>query len=193
NCWIVVHRSAKEGEHPRIEAVRAVVADPVREPRPGDRGREPCGVRDRPHGHVAAVAVAVNADTLWIERRGGERRVDAGQDVAKVPAPEVPDVRPGKRLTLTEAAARVGQQQGVAARWAPRELPERARYPRPPWRGCGRRQTAPPRRPYRRLLRERRPARTRAAAGYARRRLAAPAASRDRRRSQWRETASLSR
>src|SRR5215472_9480935 len=55
---IVVHRCAEVGDHPGIDVVGTVVAQPVGESRPRDRGLEAVGLSQRPHRHVAAVAPA---------------------------------------------------------------------------------------------------------------------------------------
>ena len=58
---IVINRRSKKGNHPLVNLVYTVVADPVGEAGSGDSGGEAMRLRLRPHRHVPAIAVAANA------------------------------------------------------------------------------------------------------------------------------------
>ena len=108
-------------------------------PAPRHAGLEAVGLRHRPHGHVAAIAAACDAEAL--RRRWALRfldRIDAGQNVAQIAMAESRDIARGERFALSEAAARIGQEQRVAvlelrARDRAREAAEPTAAAGPPW------------------------------------------------------------
>ena len=111
---IVVNRCAEERDHPLVDAILAVVALPVGDAGAGHGGLEAVGLRDGPHGHVAAVAPAGDAEAVGIDGRGVDGGVDARQDVAQIAVAEILDVGAGEGLALAEAAARIWLQDEIA-------------------------------------------------------------------------------
>src|SRR5262249_49945108 len=79
----------------------------------GDGGFEAIGLRDAPHGHVATVAPAGEADAVGVDGRGLKSFIDASQDVLKVAVAEISYVAASKRFALAVAAARVGKKDEV--------------------------------------------------------------------------------
>jgi len=66
---IVVDAGTEERDHPLIDGVFAVVAEPVGDAGAGDSGTETMGLRDIEHGHEAAVAPAGEAFAVLVEGR----------------------------------------------------------------------------------------------------------------------------
>src|SRR5205085_10894003 len=92
----------------------AVVALPVGEPGPGNRGPEPVGLGDRPHGHVTPVTPAANGQALGINGKGSHDLIDPSHDVVQVAVAEVLLVGTSERVALTIAAAWIGIKNKVA-------------------------------------------------------------------------------
>src|SRR6185437_1243493 len=113
---IVVDRIAEIKRHPLVDLVFAVIAEPVSETRADDRRFEAMGLRDSPHGHVAAVAPAGDAETIGINGERGEGGVNAGHYVAKVAAAEILHVGARERFAAAITAARIRQQQEISGR-----------------------------------------------------------------------------
>ena len=65
---IVVDGCAEERNHPLVDVVEAVVAEPVGETSARHCRRETLRLCFGPHGHVAAVTVAANAEAMGIDR-----------------------------------------------------------------------------------------------------------------------------
>jgi hypothetical protein len=92
------------GEHP-----------PVGDAGVDQRGAKPVGLPDGPGGHEAAVAPAGDAQPIGVGDALGDEQVDAGQDVGPfLPADPARDAG-GEGVTVALAAARVGQEHGVAS------------------------------------------------------------------------------
>src|SRR5258708_7074535 len=104
---MVVDRCPEKRNHPFVDIVYSVVADPVGEPGSGDGCGEAIHLGLRPHGHVAAVAVAADAEAVRVDRILLCDRVDASHDVAIVAAPEVFDIAPREGFALTVTATRI--------------------------------------------------------------------------------------
>src|SRR6185437_8128527 len=80
----------------------------------GDRCLEAIGLGERPHGHVTAIAPAAYADAGRVDRGGVLDCIEPAQYVAQVAVTEILDVRPGERLALPVAAARIGFEHEVS-------------------------------------------------------------------------------
>ncbi len=111
---VVVDGGAEEGNHPLIDGVLTVVAEPVGEAGAGDGGLEAMGLGDGEHGHEAAVAPAGDALAVGIDGVFGFHEVQAGLDVLEVAVAEVLAIGLGEGLALAEAAAGVRLQLEVA-------------------------------------------------------------------------------
>src|ERR1700683_3389058 len=101
NRWVVIHRSAEERNHPFIDVVEAVVAQPVGEPGARNRSGETIALRLGPHGHVTAVAVSANADAFGINGILLYEGVHAGHDVAVIAAAEILHIALRERFPLS--------------------------------------------------------------------------------------------
>ncbi len=112
---VVVNGGAEEGDHPLIDVVLAVVALPIGDAGARDGGAEPSGLSDRPHRHIAAVTPSRDPDLVFIHRKFFDELVHAGHDVAEVAVAEVADVGLREGFPLPEAAARVREEDEVAA------------------------------------------------------------------------------
>jgi len=84
NVGIVVNGFAEKWNHPLIDFVFAVVALVICDARAGHGGFEATGLRYGPHGHIAAVTPASEAEAIGINGRDFQRFIDAGQNIAKV-------------------------------------------------------------------------------------------------------------
>ena len=111
---VVVNGFAEERDHPLVDEIFAVVALPVGETGAGHGGFEAVGLRDGPHGHVAAVAPAADTEAIRIDGRDFDGFVDAGHDVLEVAVAKILDVGASERLALAEAAARIRLQDEIA-------------------------------------------------------------------------------
>src|SRR5262249_38660806 len=90
--------------------VHAVVALPVGETGTRDDSSEACRLSFGPHRHVAAIAVAANADSGGVDGKLLDHGVHPGYEVAIVATSEVLDVALGIGFSLAITAARVGAQ-----------------------------------------------------------------------------------
>src|SRR5208283_5624580 len=97
---IVIDRRSEKGNHPLVDIVQTVVTEPVGESGASNRRGKSLRLGFGPHGHVSAIAVPANAYALSVDRIFACDGIDAGHDVAIVPAPEILDVRLRKRLAL---------------------------------------------------------------------------------------------
>ena len=121
---IIVDRLAKERNHPLVDFIFAVVAEPIGDAGAGHGGFEAVGLRDSPHGHEAAVAPAGKAEAVRVDGSDAQGLVDAGEDVAKISVAEIPDVGARKGFALAIAAARIGLKNKVTgAREGHHEVP----------------------------------------------------------------------
>jgi len=114
DLWIVVDGFTEERNHPLIDFVFAVVAEPVGDAGSGHSGAEAIGLRDGPHGHVAAIAPAGDAQAVRIDGSGFEGFVDAGHDVAKIAVAEIANVGEREGFAHAETAAGIGLEDEVA-------------------------------------------------------------------------------
>ena len=111
---IVVHRRAEIRNHPLIDSVLPVIALPVRDARARERRAEAMRLRDRPHGHVTAVAPARDADALIVHRIALHHRVHAGQNIVQIAVPEILHVGAREIFALPITAARIRHEDEVA-------------------------------------------------------------------------------
>src|SRR5580704_13643716 len=111
---IVVDGFAEERNHPLVDEIFAVIALPVGEACAGHGGFEAVGLRDGPHGHVAAVTPAADAEAIGVDGGDFDGFVDAGQDVLEVAVAEILDVGAGEGFALAEAAAGIGFEDKIA-------------------------------------------------------------------------------
>src|SRR5580658_7407893 len=111
---VVVNGFAEERNHPLVDEIFAVVALPIGEAGAGHGGFEAVGLRDGPHGHVAAVAPAADAEAFGIDGRDFDGFVDAGHDVLEVAIAKISDVGAGEGFALAEAAAGIGLEDKIA-------------------------------------------------------------------------------
>src|SRR5262249_20974512 len=75
---------------------------------------ESVGVRDRPVGHIAAVADADNAESMGVEERiAAEAFIETSHDVAEVASAPVADAGAAERLAVALTAARVRIDQNI--------------------------------------------------------------------------------
>ena len=93
---IVVDRRAEVGHHPLINVILAVIAQPIGEACSGHGSAETIRLRDRPHGHVAAITPAGDADAIRSIGAVLDGLIHAGQDVAEIAIAEIFDVRARK-------------------------------------------------------------------------------------------------
>jgi hypothetical protein len=93
-----------------------VEREPVGDRRHRHGGAEAVGLADSPGRHEAAVARADDRDPVAVGDPLGHDGVHAGEDVAQVATAHVAQVGARKRLSAARAAARVRQQDRVAAR-----------------------------------------------------------------------------
>src|ERR1700679_2043558 len=61
---IVIHRGAEIRNHPLVDVVLTVIAQPVREARAGNRRSETMSLGYGPHRHISAVTPAGDAQAL---------------------------------------------------------------------------------------------------------------------------------
>src|SRR5579864_407459 len=111
---IVVDRSAKEGNHPLVDLIYAIVAEPVRKPGTGHRCRKTMRLRLRPHGHVAAVTVPADTEASRVDGILLRNCVDPGHDVAEIAAAKIFDVPLCEGFPLSVTPARIGAECEVA-------------------------------------------------------------------------------
>src|ERR1700761_5607645 len=111
---IVIDAGAEERDHPLVDGVFAVVAEPVGEAGAGDGSAEAMRLCDGEHGHETAVAPAGDAFAIFVDGVLGLDGVHAFEDVAQVTVTEVLAVGGGEGLALTKAAARIGLEDEVA-------------------------------------------------------------------------------
>ena len=116
NVGIVVNGFAEKWNHPLIDFVFTVVALIICDARPGHGSFEAVGLRNGPHGHVAAVTPASDAETIRIDGCGFERFIDAGQNITKIAITKIAHVGAGEAFTLAETAARVRHQDKISGR-----------------------------------------------------------------------------
>ena len=109
-----------------VDAVLTVITLPIGDARPGHGGSEARGLRHRPHGHVAAVTPAGDAEPVRVHGRRLQDGIDSGQDVAQVAVAEVFDVRAGECFAVAKAAAGVGEEDEVASLGKHRQIEEGA-------------------------------------------------------------------
>src|SRR5438552_7165132 len=107
---IIVNGFSEERNHPLIDFIFAVVALVIGDARTGHSGFEAIGLRNGPHGHIAAIAPAGNAEVVGIDRRDFDRFVDAGKNVAKIAVTEIPGIGAGEGFSVTKAATRIRLQ-----------------------------------------------------------------------------------
>src|ERR1700678_2914597 len=103
DCGIVVHRCTEERNHPFVDVVESVGTQPVREPSSGHRGRETIRLGFGPHGHVSAIAVSLDAESLAVDWIVFQKRVPSSHNVAVIAAAEISYVPLDERLALTVA------------------------------------------------------------------------------------------
>src|ERR1700722_10519316 len=111
---IVIDGLAKEGKHPLIDGVFAVVALPVADARSRNRSAEPCGLGYAEHSHEAAVAPAGKPLTVLIDREALLQNVHARKNVLEVSIAEVANISLSKLLSLAVAAARIRHEDEVS-------------------------------------------------------------------------------
>ena len=114
NRGIVVDGLAEKGDHPLVNIVHAVVAEPIGEARACYGGCEAMSLRRRPHGHVASVAVAANADAFGIDGILFRNRIYARHNVEVVAAAKIFYVALREDFSLAVAAARVGTENEIS-------------------------------------------------------------------------------
>src|SRR5580704_12404543 len=114
DCMIVVYGRADERNHPLVNVVETIVAEPVGETCACDCRGEALRLSFSPHRHVAAVAVPANTDALRVDRILPGHCIDASHNVAEVAASKILHISLGEGLALSVAAARVGAQGKVA-------------------------------------------------------------------------------
>src|SRR6185312_2357831 len=110
---IVIYRRAEEWDHPFINLIFTIVALVLGNARPGYSRSEAICLRDRPHGHVAAVAPARNAQTMLIHRSLFQHLIDTRKNVAEISIAKIFYIGAGKCLSFSKAAARVGKENEV--------------------------------------------------------------------------------
>src|SRR3546814_11437275 len=86
---IVVKRLAEEGQHPGVDAVGAVIADPVRKPRPRDARLEAICLGVGPHRHESAIATAHQPEPVVVALYLLLYCVYPSEDLAPVAASEI--------------------------------------------------------------------------------------------------------
>ena len=111
-------RRAEEFAFLRAGNIRgAVVAHPVADAGPGDRGREAIRLGDDPIRHETAVRVAGDAESLWIDGAMSKHVIDARHHVLIIlDAPASAPRRPEKVFTVPRRAARICVDDGVPLR-----------------------------------------------------------------------------
>src|SRR5215468_898741 len=114
NSGVIVNRGAKERDHPLINLILAIVALQVGQTGAGSGGGKAIALRDSPHGHVTAVAPAGQPQAMLIDRSLLQRRIHASKNVAPVAIAEIFHIGAGEVFTLTEAAARIREENEVA-------------------------------------------------------------------------------
>ena len=107
---IVIDRCAEKWNHPLVDIVDAVIAQPIGESGARNRCREAMGLSLGPHGHVSAITVAADAEAIGIDGILLGNGVNAGHDVAKVAAAEIFYVALREGFALTVTAARIGAE-----------------------------------------------------------------------------------
>src|SRR5436853_3226155 len=121
---IVVNRLAEKRDHPLVDFVLSIVAEPVGDACPGHGGFEAVSLRDAPHGHEAAIAPAGQAEAAGIDGSDAKGFIHTGKDVTKIAVPEIADVGLRESFALPEAASRIALKNKVAgAREGHREAP----------------------------------------------------------------------
>src|SRR5205809_3099706 len=115
NGRIVVDRRTKEGDHPLIDQVLAVVTLLVGDPSTGDGGAETDSLCDGPHRHVAAVTPTGHTQPCWIDGILGDGGIYSRENVTQIAAPKVFHISAGKLFSLTITPARIGKQNVVTA------------------------------------------------------------------------------
>ena len=113
---IIVDRRAEVRNHPLVDGVFAVVAEPVRDSGAGDCGLEAICLCGREHGHKSAIAPAGESNPAGIDGVFGQDSIDARENVAQVAVAEVFAVGLGEGLALTVAATGIGLEDEVAKR-----------------------------------------------------------------------------
>ena len=71
-------------------------------------------LRDRPHGHVAAITPAGDAEAVGIDGQSPDHVIDAQQDVAQIALAEVLHVGFGEGFPAPEAAAGIREEHEIA-------------------------------------------------------------------------------
>src|SRR6185437_9378423 len=111
---VIVYGRAEEGDHPLVDGVFTVVAEPVGDSGSGDGGLEAVGLGDGEHGHESAVAPAGDADAVGIDGVIFGDGIDSREDVAEVAVAKVFAVGLGELFAFAVAAARIGHQDEVS-------------------------------------------------------------------------------
>src|ERR1700678_3359770 len=107
DCGIVVHRCTEDRNHPFVDVVESVVTQPVGEPSSRHRGRETIGLGFGPHGHVSAVAVSLDTESLVVYRILFRERVYSRHDVPVIATAKIPYVSLYERFTQAVTAPRI--------------------------------------------------------------------------------------
>src|SRR5579872_162835 len=81
---IVIHRRAEEWDQPLIDLILSIVALEVCQSGAGNGGGKAIRLRNRPHGHVAAITPSRNAEAMLVNRRLLERLIHSSHDVAEI-------------------------------------------------------------------------------------------------------------
>src|SRR5260370_14884188 len=110
---IVIYRCAEERDHPFVDVVETVVAQPIGEASARDCGRETLRAGLGPHGHKSAVTVPADADPSGVDRVLPGDRIHSGHDVEVVAAPKVLYIALCERFSLSVAPARVWPETEV--------------------------------------------------------------------------------
>src|SRR5260370_16521538 len=86
---IVIYRCAEERDHPFVDVVETVVAQPIGEASARDCGRETLRAGLGPHGHKSAVTVPADADPSGVDRVLPGDPIHSGHDFELFPAPKL--------------------------------------------------------------------------------------------------------
>src|SRR5580692_161891 len=113
---LVIYRRAEVRQHPLVDGIFAIITLQISDPSAGECRPETIGLRDRPHGHVAAIAPARNSHAMIIHRIVLHDIVHASQNIAQISVPEIPYVGPGEGFALPVTSAWIREKDEVTLR-----------------------------------------------------------------------------